>query len=164
MFLGAIALIAGLASVRGTEIGPLPSHPRLLLNAEGVANLKARIAAAPWAAAEWKTLVAQTERELGHDVELPPRGGNWSHNYVCPIHGARLREGKQIGPWQWEHICPVGNHVLHGDPSKAELDFDGNGIAAVHGRLAEQIVNAGLIYQVTGDARYAAKARAILLA
>ena len=55
-------------------------------------------------------------------------------------------------------------HTLRGDPSKATLDFDGNAISSAHARLAQQIVDHGLVFQVTGDARHAAKAREILLA
>ncbi|HWC59780.1 MAG TPA: heparinase II/III family protein, partial [Verrucomicrobiae bacterium] len=142
----------------------LPPHPRLLLDGNGIAALKKRIAVAPWAAASWNELKARADRDLKKAVVLPPRGGNWSHNYVCPEHGARLKLGKQIGPWQWEHICPVGDHVLHGDPTKATLDFDGNAISSIHGDYAREIVDDGLVYQVTGDARYAAHAREILLA
>jgi hypothetical protein len=135
-----------------------------LLNAEGVAELKQRIGNAPWAKADWDQLKAGVERSFSQAVALPPRGGNWSHNYVCPVHSVRLSQGKQIGPWQWEHICPVGNHVLRGDASKATLDFDGNSIAGVHSRYAQETINAGLVYQVTGDSRYATKAREILMA
>ena len=142
----------------------LPPHPRLLLNAQGLAELKQRIATTPWASASWSELKAGVDRGLAQPVVLPPRGGNWSHNYVCPIHSVRLSQGKQIGPWQWEHICPVGGHVLRGDPSKATLDFDGNSIAGAHARYAQEVINAGLVYQVTGDLRYAHKARDILLA
>jgi hypothetical protein len=75
-----------------------------------------------------------------------------------------LTQGKQIGPWQWEHICPAGHHILHGDPSKAALDFDGNAIAGVHGKYAQQLINYGLLFQVTGEVRYAQKGDEILLA
>lgn len=146
------------------QTNTLSQHPRLLLSTEGIAALKARIAAAPWAEASWKDLKARVDRGLAKPIALPPRGGNWSHNYVCPEHGARLKQGKQIGPWQWEHICPVGNHVLRGDPSKGTLDFDGNTISGIHEDYAQEIVNDGLVYQVTGDAHYAAHARDILLA
>src|SRR5438552_156518 len=88
----------------------LPPHPRLLLNAEGIAQLNQRVAQAPWARAEWEQLKSRVDKTLNQPVELPPRGGNWSHNYVCPEHGARLTRGRKIGPWQWEHTCPVGNH------------------------------------------------------
>src|SRR5690242_4406489 len=132
-FIGAIALAGLLVSISSrAQTNALPEHPRLLLSQEGITALKQRIAVAPWAAASWKDLKARVDRELTKPIELPPRGGNWSHNYVCPEHGARLKQGKQIGPWQWEHICPVGNHVLRGNPAKATLDFDGNAIAAIH--------------------------------
>ena len=142
----------------------LPPHPRLLLDKKGIAELKDRIATAPWAKTEWASLKAEADRTLNEPVNLPSRGGNWSHNYVCPIHGTRLKLGKQIGPWQWEHLCPTGPHILHGDPSKATLDFDGNAISGVHSERIREATDDGLLFQVTGDTRYAAKARAILLA
>lgn len=146
------------------QTNALPPHPRLLLNSDGIAQLKARIASAPWSAQLWAELKARADRNLEKPIVLPPRGGNWGHNYVCPEHGARLQQGKQTGPWQWEHICPVGNHVLSGDPSKATLDFDGCAISGIHASYAREVVDDGLLYQVTGEARYASRARAILLA
>jgi hypothetical protein len=146
------------------QTNALPPNPRLLLNSKGIAALKERIVTASWAKASWEELKARVDRQMRKPVVLPPRGGNWSHNYVCPEHGARLRQGKQLGPWQWEHICPVGDHVLKGDPSKATLDFDGNAIANVHADYAREVVDDGLVYQVMGDVRYAARARQILLA
>jgi hypothetical protein len=44
------------------------------------------------------------------------------------------------------------------------LDFDGNAISGIHGAYAQAVVDHGLVYQVTGDARQARKAREILLA
>lgn len=146
------------------QTNSLPPHPRLLLGTNGIEALKERITTELWAKASWEELKAHADRQLSKPVALPPRGGNWSHNYVCPEHGARLRQGKQIGPWRWEHICPVGDHVLKGDPGKATLDFDGNAIASIHADYAREVVDDGLIYQVTGDAHYAARAREILLA
>ncbi|HWI55665.1 MAG TPA: heparinase, partial [Bacillota bacterium] len=74
-----------------------------MLNSNGIAELKERIETAPWAKASWTELKTAAEKALTRPVDLPPRGGNWSHNYVCPTHGARLSQGKQLGPWQWEH-------------------------------------------------------------
>lgn len=140
------------------------AHPRLLLDAPGVMQLRQRIATSPWAKIEWSSLETEARKSLGSAVTLPPRGGNWSHNYVCPTHGARLSQGKQIGAWQWEHRCPVGNHRLLGDPTKAALDFDGNAIAGLHGRWACESVDQGLVFQVTGNSQHVARAREILLA
>jgi hypothetical protein len=141
---------------------PAEEHPCLLLDKHDVDALKQKIAG-PFAA-QWNALRADVDREMAKPVDLPPRGGNWSHNYVCPEHGARLKQGKQIGPWEWEHICPVGPHTLHGDPSKGTTDFDGNAIMGVHLDYAQELVDLGIVYQITGDAKYAQKSREILLA
>jgi hypothetical protein len=141
----------------------LPPHPRLLLNGAEVELLKAKVAVPEFKEA-WARWLAAADKRAATPVELPPRGGNWSHNYVCPEHGARLKRGKQIGPWEWEHICPVGNHVLRGDPSKGVTDFDGNVISQIHEELAEAVVTLGVAYRVTGEARYAERAKQILAA
>jgi len=152
LFLPALALAA-----------PLPPHPRLLLDRQDIQALQQRIAQPSWKE-RWSAYKKAVDKSLSQPVELPPRGGNWSHNYVCPQHAARLRQGKRIGPWEWEHRCPVGNHILRGDPSQAHLDFDGNAIMDVHGNYAQLLRDAGVVFQVTGDRRYAEKAREILLA
>ncbi len=142
---------------------PLPQHPRLLLDAAGIARLKARVETQPWSA-QWSAMRAGVDRSLRRPVVLPPRGGNWFHWYVCPVHGEHLIRGKQIGEWQWEHICPVGHEVYRGDPSRPERDFDGCVISGIHGNFANLVRENGLLYQVTGAAKYAARAREILLA
>jgi len=142
---------------------PLPAHPRLLLDRQDIQALQQRIAQKPWTQ-QWSAYKKSVDASLAQPVELPPRGGNWSHNYVCPQHGAHLKQGKRIGTWEWEHRCPVGKHILRGDPSQAHLDFDGNAIMGVHGDYAGLLRDAGVVFQVTGDRRYAEKAREILLA
>lgn len=156
-----LACAAALASA--AQSPQLPPHPRLLFNRAGIEQFKQKITQEPWRA-QWAGLVADLDKGLKKKVELPPRGGNWSHNYVCPEHGARLKQVRKIGEWQWEHQCPVGPHILHGDPSKATLDFDGNMIAEAHGKNATSLRDLGLAWQVTGDRRYAEAARALLLA
>ncbi|HEY1494420.1 MAG TPA: heparinase II/III family protein [Candidatus Solibacter sp.] len=141
----------------------LPQHPRLLFDAAGVARLKVRIQQPAWAS-QWKAFRGGVDAALSQKVELPPRAANWWHWYVCPTHGARLTTGKQIAPWQWEHICPVDHEVLHGDASRPDRDFDACVISGVHDRYAREVQRAGIVYQVTGDGKYAARAREILLA
>lgn len=141
----------------------LPPHPRLLFNRAGLEGLKQRVARPPWREV-WAGFKAGVAARLGQSVDLPPRGGNWSHNYVCPEHGARLKRGRQLGPWRWEHLCPIGPHTLVGDPARATHDFDGNAIAAAHGTNAQEVCDLGLVYQLTGDPRYAQRADALLLA
>ncbi len=142
----------------------LPEHPRLLFSRKGIDDLKERIARYDWAKAQWEVLKRRADAALKEPVNLPPRGGNWWHYYACPKHGASLRTGKQIGEWQWEHICPVDNEVIQSDPTKPERDYDGVVIMGVHSRFANLVRDLGIVYQVTGDRRYAEKAKAILLA
>ncbi|RKY04706.1 heparinase [Candidatus Poribacteria bacterium] len=153
------ALLAGLG-----EALELPPHPRLLLNREGVEQLKERIKRYEWARERWRSIEKRAERWLKEEIKLPPRGGNWWHWYACPVHGARLRTGRRIGEWRWEHICTVGGEVLLGDPSRPERDYDGCVISGIHHRLAGAVRDLGLAYQVTGDRRYAEKAEEILIA
>src|SRR6476646_10785150 len=117
-----LLLLALAPLVAGAET--LPAHPRLLLDSTGIARLKQRISQPAWAS-QWKSMRSGVDSAMRQPIELPPRGANWWHWYVCPKHGARLTTGKQIAPWQWEHICPVDQEVLHGDPSRPDRDFDG---------------------------------------
>ena len=126
IYLCSSVFICGSTSLRFAIADELPRTPRLLLDRKDIDVLKQKIQG-PFAN-QWKELRDGVDREMEKPIELPPRGGNWSHNYVCPEHRARLKLGKQIGPWQWEHICPIGPHVLRGDPSKGTTDFDGNAI------------------------------------
>ncbi|HID07210.1 MAG TPA: heparinase, partial [Armatimonadetes bacterium] len=170
MYVQLWAEVAGLLDTRVEKVVrvvkpmKLPPHPRLLLNREGVAQLKARIERYEWAKVRWEAIKRSAERWLAQQIELPPRGGNWWHWYACPKHGAGLRRGKQIGKWQWEHICPVGKELLRGDPERPQRDYDGCVIMGIHHGLARAVRELGLAYQVTGDERYAKKAREILLA
>lgn len=95
---------------------------------------------------------------------LPPRGSNWFHLYVCPTHGARLTSGRKIGDWRWEHICPTGHEVWKGDPTRPDRDFDGCVRSGTHDGYAHAVRQGAILYAVTGEARYAARARDILLA
>ncbi|MFC1712454.1 alginate lyase family protein [Candidatus Poribacteria bacterium] len=142
----------------------LPQHPRLLFSQEGVEKLKERISSYDWAEARWNGIKESSDRMLDKPVELPPRGGNWWHWYACPDHGAALRTGKQTGKWQWEHICPVDDKVFLGDPDRPDRDYDGCVISGSHNRLSRAVLDLGTAYQLTGDSRYAQKAREILLA
>ncbi len=157
-------LLAGLLFAESAAPLTLPPHPRLLFSRDGIAALRERINRYEWARAQWEALKKRVDGVLKEPVRLPPRGGNWWHYYACPQHGASLRTGKQIGEWQWEHICPVDNAVLRSDPNRPERDYDGVVLMSVHGRWANLVRDLGIAYQVTGDRRYADKAKEILLA
>ena len=139
------------------------SHPSLLLTPASLAQLKDRIQSAPFKTA-YANLKSRVDASLNDPVDLPPRGSNWYHWYVCPKHGNRLATGKQLAPWQWQHICPIDQQILLGDPAKVETDYDGCRIQTAHSDLAALVRDAGLLFQLTNDKRYLEKAREILLA
>lgn len=147
-----------------TKIPTLPAHPRLLLTSKGIADMKSRIKDCDWAREQWNSIKKEADESLGKDIVMPPRGSNWGHYYACPVHGCSLITGKKIGEWKWEHKCPVGGEILLGDPSKPNLDYDGCIIGVTRKDWTNALMDMGLAYQVTGDARYADKARDILLA
>ena len=141
----------------------LPPHPRLLFNADGVKALKRRIEDHDWARALWDSTLTKAESLVSANAEIPPRGGNWWHWYMSPKTGSALEKGKLIAPWTWEHIDPLNGDVYLGDKSNPEKDYDGVVILLTHGLRARAIRDLGVAYQVTGDRRYAEKAREMLL-
>ncbi|MBC7543644.1 MAG: heparinase II/III family protein [Candidatus Sericytochromatia bacterium] len=145
------------------QAAPLPPHPRLLFDARDLPALRERVhgsASAPL----WDKTLAELKRSMAEPVTLPPRGGNWSHFYVCPKHGVRLETGKELAPWHWEHRCPVDGEILASDPAKPPTDLDGVVIGHRHYAHARSIRNAGIAYQLTGEPAYARFARTLLLA
>jgi oligo-alginate lyase len=138
-------------------------HPRLLFTSAGIEQLKERVRQPEWSP-QWTAFRKSYDDALGAAIELPPRGSNWFHWYVCPKHGVRLTTGKRIAAWQWEHICPTDHEVFRGDPSRPQTDFDGCVLSGTHDRYARAVRDGGILYQVTGDARYAKRVREILLA
>ena len=140
----------------------LPSHPRLLLDHADVETLKTKIAG-PFAK-QWSTFRGEVDAAMSKPIDLPPRGGNWSHNYVCPSTAPASRLASRSGRGNGNTFAPLAPHILTGDPSKGTLDFDGNEISSIHLNYADQLVNLGVVYQITGDAKYAQRAREILLA
>lgn len=146
------------------DLADLPAHPRLLMTAKGVAEMKDRVERCDWARAHWEAIRKKAVQELDKETALPPRGGNWFHWYACPEHGCSLSTGKQVGEWQWEHKCPVGGEIRLGDTSKSSADYDGCVISRHHDGWSRAMLVTGVAYQMTGDARYAGKCRDIALA
>lgn len=128
-----------------------PPHPRLLLSAEELPGIRERAQGS--CKQHFTSLREQAENWLGTKVELPDRGGQWFHWYSCPKHGARLRNE---GPTR--HVCPIDGEELKGYP------YDDVALSTVHNRWASGVRALGLVRQITGDTKYVAKAKEILLA
>lgn len=156
-----VSLFVGSSHAFAQTAQTAPPQSGLLLNTEEISALQQKIRSGEWVK-RWQEYVKPLDQLLHTEVKLPPRGGNWSHNYVCPEHARALKRVKQIGEWEWEHSCPVGPHILRGDPSQVTLDFDGNAIMNEHDSRARWIRDLGVAWQVTGKIDYAKKAGEIL--
>jgi hypothetical protein len=129
----------------------LPPHPRLLFSQKELPEIKQR--AAGQSKARFQSLKNQADEWLNRQIKLPDRGGQWFHWYSCTKHGTRLRTE---GPTR--HVCPVDQEVFTGYP------YDDVVISSEHNGLAGAIRTLGIVYQVTGETRYAMRAKQILLA
>jgi oligo-alginate lyase len=129
----------------------LPPHPRLLLRGEDVPRIRSEASAIEWKKAHANSLRAEADEWLGRDPDVPAKGGGWMHDYCCPTHGAVLRTASPT-----QHVCPIGGERLSGPP------YDDAAIAYVHQRIANGLRTLGIVYQLTGDRRYAEKARDFL--
>ena len=126
-------------------------HPRLLFNQADLPGIKER--AAGECKGFYQSLKNQADEWLTRQVKLPDKGGQWFHWYSCPKHGARLKTESPT-----RHVCPVDQQVFTGYP------YDDVVISTEHNRLAGAIRTLGIVYQIGGDPRHAAKAKEILLA
>ncbi len=139
---------------------PVFSQPRLLLDERDFQRINKLAASEPWAAAVVKSLRDFAEdwpaahvREYGlKEWALPSEGAGWSHAYVCPEHGVRLRQdgGK--------NLCPIDGKDYHGWPIDNVVYMQRNDDNAHAAR------DLGLAYRLTGNAAYAEKARRIFAA
>lgn len=138
----ALLLAAALAA------GTLPEHPRLLFRAEALPQIRER-AANP----AFDNIKRNADNWLTKTVALPDRGSQWYHWYACKKDGATLKTESPT-----RHVCPVCREVYTGYP------YDDVVLSSVHGSLAQGLLDCGVAYQLSGDRRYAAKAKEILLA
>jgi hypothetical protein len=141
-----------------------PRHPFLLVTSARIAQLRKAIQANSWQAQNWLRLQEQADKLLAETVELPPRAGNWDQYYVDTISGVGLQRGQQVGDWQWEHRNPQTGQLFRSQPNKPSQDYDGVVLGLIHNAWALGVVQLGLAYQLSQEARYARKAREILLA
>jgi len=124
--------------------GTLPEHPRLLFRAEVVPEIRQRA---------FGGVKRDTDSWLKKEIKLPDRGSQWYHWYACKKDGASLKTESPT-----RHVCPVCGEVYTGYP------YDDVVLSGVHKGLAQGLLDCGVMFQLSGDRRYAAKGKEILLA
>ncbi|MBU0611622.1 MAG: heparinase II/III family protein [Armatimonadetes bacterium] len=142
-------------SVELSAAVPLPPrpHPHLALTAEGIQRAKDRAAKYDWAKGTLAGIIAAGDRALNLSVaDIPDHGGQWWHYYVCKACGFGLKRVDAT-----HHECPKCKQVYSGWP------WDDVVISSIHSGFTRAVRELGLAYAFTGDLKYAAKAREILL-
>jgi len=133
---------------------PLPQPGEsnfLLVDQSEIDAAKARAERHEWARSALRRLLLEADRALARPLEIPERGGQWTHWYSCPKDGAKLATVSAH-----EHRCPVCRTIYSGEP------FDSVVLSGIHSRNAHAVRDCALAYRFTGEARYADRAAAIL--
>jgi hypothetical protein len=131
----------------------LPPHPRLMLTDAEIPGIKARFQQSDLLKKRYEDFLRSADAKLKRKLDMPPRGGQWYHWYACKTDGANL---VTVSPTQ--HKCPACGAIYTGWP------YDDVVLSGIHGANGSAIRELGLAYRLSGEKKYAEKAKEILLA
>ena len=133
---------------------PLPKrpHPFLTLTRDDVQKIKAKAKKHPWAKGAYDAVLKSADKLLEAELRVPDQQGQWGHFYSCSACGSRLRTKSPT-----RHVCRKCGREYSGEP------YDRVPITSAHHRLGRNAFTLGLAYQFTGDARYAKRAKGVLM-
>lgn len=125
----------------------------LLINATELAAAGERTARLPWAKSALARLLQQADATLAQPLDVPSKGGQWGHWYVCKKDGTALTADSPI-----RHRCPRCGEVYTGYP------YDEVYLTRIHGGNSAAMRDLGLAFRLTGKRAYAERVRELLLA
>lgn len=131
---------------------PAGPHPCVFLTAEEAQAVRARARSVGWAREVAEGIAAQADAQAARELDIPHKGGQWSHWYTCKKDGGRLKTESPT-----EHVCSVCGEVYTGWP------YDQVAVTYRHGFWLGAIETLGAAYMLTGNEEYAARGRGILL-
>lgn len=131
-----------------------PRHPCLILSAEDVERIKKNIDGLGWAKNYFEGIKAQIDPLLGKGIEIPDKGGGWEQEYVSQESGRELVYNRAE---PHRHLDPGTGKYLEGEK------YDAAWRDITHYNNAYMALEAGLVYQITGDVKYADFAKSILI-
>ncbi|MFD9701094.1 alginate lyase family protein [Lentzea sp. NPDC059081] len=143
------------ATFRADQATSPGGAPRVYSTPAQLDALKQRIAGQDWARKAFDSVVrAEADAWLTRPLDQPVNHGGWSGNFKCPGTNTSL-EFDYGSPKL--HRCPIDGKTYTG-----EL-LDAAWVEIWHNNAAQAAADLGLAFRVTGDQRYAAKARDILV-
>lgn len=120
---------------------------------EGVARLRKTVAEDAVLSGKFGKLRERCDQSLSEPVEVPSRGGEWPSWYTCRKCASGLKEREK-----GVHVCPACGEIHRG------VVYDDVVLFGVHQRLQRNIRELGYAFLVSGDRRYAERAKGLLLA
>lgn len=142
------------ASFKADQATSPAGAPRVYSTPAQLDALKQRIAGQDWARKAFDSVVkVEADAWLARPLDQPVNHGGWSGNFKCPGTNTSL-EFNYNSPKL--HRCPIDGKSYTGDL------MDAAWIEIWHNNAAQAVADLGLAFRVTGDQRYAAKARDIL--
>lgn len=127
-------------------------HPFALLTKQDVPRILEAVQKSPEAKAVYDGLKQRADSWLTKTPQYPDRGGQWWHWYTCKACG-----GKLVTKSPTEHVCADCGKMYTGWP------YDDVVLDREHSALAGAIRDCGVMFTLTGNKAYAAKAREILM-
>jgi hypothetical protein len=147
-----LVLLAGVfccgQMARAAEVPVFPPPPRLATTAQELARIKA----APDFAAVRDAAVRRADALLEKPVVVPEGYGGWIFYYACPDDGATLQP---LSPTQ--HQCPLDKKIYTDERTVAAYR------ARLHYAAEDAAQTLGWAYAYTGDEKYVAEVKRILL-
>jgi|GEM_PF-251303 len=138
--------------LRAGNLLPPKTHPLLFFTAEDTEGILSKTERFPEAGAKLAALLEKAEVWKNKKIEIPQRGGQWTHWYSCPQHGVRLETVSAV-----EHRCPIDGRIFTGEP------YDSVVLTSQHSDLGNLAKDLALAYSFSGEEAYAQKVKEILL-
>lgn len=127
-------------------------HPALACSPEELARLQQAYHGSGPAHRKIVELIHSADRALRQSIQFPIRGGQHNQWYQCDECQIALQTIDAT-----HHRCPRCKTVYSGEP------YDDVVFARVHSRNLQNMVNTAWAYAITGDAKYAQRAREVLV-
>lgn len=132
--------------------GAAAASPLVFVTDDELAAARARVEDSAWARAVRDGLAAQADALAAAPLEIPRKGGQWTHWYSCSDDGARLKAKSPT-----EHVCTLCGKVYSGSP------YDEVYITGIHSKWLRGLEPLGWAYALEPKPEYAKRARDILL-